>query len=58
MGKRLKIVVIGLPLFAKRIVKDLSEFDKENKEFYAAVFSVFNTMLYLNSREHETRFLR
>lgn len=31
MGKRLKIVVIGLPLFSKRIVKDLSEFDKENK---------------------------
>ncbi|MEJ6737065.1 MAG: hypothetical protein QNK84_08515 [Flavobacteriales bacterium] len=31
MGKRLKIVVIGLPLFAKRIVKDLSSFDKEHK---------------------------
>jgi glycosyltransferase involved in cell wall biosynthesis len=30
MGKQMKVIVIGLPLFAKRLAKSLSSFDKSN----------------------------
>lgn len=34
MGKRLKVLIVGLPLFAERLQKDLSSFDKENTYYW------------------------
>lgn len=34
MGKRLKVLIVGLPLFAERLQADLSSYDKENSYYW------------------------